>query len=257
MAMNKRLIGVINQLIYGAQFEYPMAPAAPLIYEGVVDARRPTHPMPQVLSDIQAILAEGSIPLESLIPIPHETSEEEIRAFLQRLAEEIEKHNPNVIRSGRPVPQSGQWLCYEDLEHSVILSKGEIAPDYRPGGNVWVLAPTNANPTAKERVLGDFAENFIPNALRGIKYADPDYYAQALFKRLSAGADAKMLAELSTVLGQLMQSPDSPLLDEIKNASGFDWTECEVRWAFLQNLVRGVIRQLGERQNQFHGDTSG
>lgn len=246
MALDKRLTGILNRLIYGAQFDYPMSLGASRIYEMEVDASRPTHPIPKMLSDIQAILAEVSIPIASKVAVRR--SEQEIRDFLQRLAEEIEQRNPNVIRPGQPVPQSGQWFCYGKLEHTVSLSKGDIAPDYRPACTVWVLAPANVRLTAKERVLGDFKENFIPNALRGIQYQDPEEYAQAAFERLSSGADAQTLADLSTVLNQLIQHPDAPLLDEIKNASGFDWTENDVRWTFLQKFVDGLIRRIAAKE---------
>ncbi|MBO0799094.1 MAG: hypothetical protein J2P31_09760 [Blastocatellia bacterium] len=228
-------------MIYDVQYNYPIANAAPMIYEELVDAGRPIQPIPQALAEIQKLLAQGS-------PVYH-------RAFLERLADEIELHNTNVIRSGRPAPQSGQWLCYEDYEDyekrasSAILAKGEIAPANRPGGNVWVLAPKNPNPTPRERVLFDFSENFIPRALCAIRDQDPEDYAEAACKRLSYGLDGKGLADLSAVLEHLIQSPASPLLDEIKSASGFDWTEDEVRWTFLQKYARGVIRRLGRKKN--------
>ena len=237
-------------MIYDVQFNYPIVNAAPMIYEGLVDASRPTQPIPQVLSDIQSILAErareGSS--DSLIRSRQPWSEQGIQAFLERLAEEIELHNTKVIRSGRPVPQSGQWLCYEDHTHSVFLSKGEIAPEVKAGGNIWVLAANNPNPTARERVLLDFTENFIPNALHGIRYQDPEVYAEATLKRLASGADEQTLADLAAVLEQLLQIPASPLLDDITRASGFDWTADELRWTFLQKFVGGMIRRLGERQ---------
>lgn len=247
-------------MIYDVQFNYPIANAALMIYEEVVDAGRPIQPIPQALAEIQALLAQGS-------PLFH-------RAFLERLADEIELHNTNVIRSGRPAPQSGQWLCYEDKEknednednennksnernekktHSVILLKGETAPpssENKHGGNVWVLAPKNPNPTPRERVLLDFSENFRPKALRGIRYQDPEEYAEAAYKRLSSGLDSKGLAELSAVIEQLIQTPASPLLDEISGASGFDWTEDEVRRTFLQKFARGVIRRLGRKKTR-------
>jgi hypothetical protein len=254
MALDKRQIGLINGLLYFAQFDYPMTPAVPRVYEMVVNTVRPTRPIPEVLSDIQAILAEESIPVASLVV--EGKSENEIREFLERLAEDIEQRNPNAIRSGRPVPQSGQWFCYGDLGYSVFLSRGDLAPEYNTSDTVWVLEPTILNPTARERILGDFAENFIPNALRGIQFYDPEIYAQAFFKRLTVSADAQMIADLSLILEQLIQNPDTSLLDEIKNASGFDWTEDEVRWTFLQKFVGGVIRRLAEKQRQSHGDVS-
>jgi len=247
MALDKRQIGLINGLLYYAQFTNPMASVAPRVYARVVNTVRPTRPVLEILSDIQAILAEESIPVESLVI--RGKSENEIREFLKVMGEVIEQRNPNVIRSGRPVPQNGEWFSYQELGHSVFLSKGDIAPDYRSSATVWVLTPTNLYPTAKERVLGEFTENFIPYALHGLQYKDTEIYAKALFKRLSATADSKMIAELSSVLEQLIETQDSPLLDEIKKATGFDWTEDELRWTFLQKFVGGVIRRLREKQS--------
>ena len=249
MVLDKRQIGLLNGLMYYAQFDYPMATVAPGIYEGMLNSIRPTHPIPEVLSYIQAILAQESIPLASLLI--DGKSEKEIRDYLQMLAEVIEHRNPKLIRSGQPVPQDGKWFCYENERYSVFLSKGDIAPDYESNGAVWVLDPPYLLPTAKERILRDFAENFIPDALHLLEHKDPENYAKATFKRLSVSADARMLADLSTVLNQLIQQPDAPILDEIKYVSGFDWTEDtedDKRWTFLQKFVGGLIRRIDEKE---------
>lgn len=234
---------ILRYLTYPAQFSRPMKKGIERVFHMLIDPSIPFQSTAEFLQQTEGLRQLEEPFAEALTTQGH--TENEIREFLESLANEIEIRYPNILRSGRPASRSGTWFQVHRPGYAKNFLVGDVLPNELGSIVLWEYQFPQVSMRAVDAIRFELVNYYKKSIINSTpEYEGAERHANASASRIRHHLTEPELENASILLEELSNAPNCPLIQEVQTLTEIKWLDDEVYRVWLQDVFHRISLNL-------------